>query len=75
MKKDEISQSAPGTNSFYVYLKVISTMMVVVVIGAYSYKMGHDNCEKEFKPIVDNLETRLKKLEKRASVQANASKE
>jgi len=50
-------------------------MMVVVVIGAYSYKMGHDNCEKEFKPIVDNLETRLKKLEKRASVQANASKE
>lgn len=55
------------TKSVSTKYKVIG-VTAVVVIGLGAYKVGYEICENKYKPIVEDLEIRVKKLEKRANV-------
>lgn len=55
------------TKSVPTKYKVIG-VAAVVVIGVTTYKVGYNRCENKYKPVVEDLEIRIMKLEKRANV-------
>lgn len=68
MNPQEIKEES-AVNQVPVNLKII-LYAIFGIVGAVlcGYKVGYNNCEKKFKPVAEDITTRIKKLEKRASI-------